>query len=144
MTEAMPRVEPTSQAHPPGWRRQIMLLFRLAAEQHTRGPGWRPRVSSRGALGSSEAGWPAALPSSAPLSLDCGISMLGAFEPAPTLLGGCVSTWTLDLADTGASVGTSFSLRLSWMTLMGRERRMGTQRGRPAFHRDAPAASQRS
>ena len=69
----------------------------------------------------------AGLPSSVPPSWDCGISILGACEPAPTLLGGCVSTWTLDLADTGASVGTSFSLRLSWMTLMSRERRMGTR-----------------
>lgn len=50
-TEAMPPAEPTSQAHPPGQTRQIALLFRLAAEQHTRGPGWRPRVSSRAALG---------------------------------------------------------------------------------------------
>ena len=107
-----------------------------------RGPGWRLRVSSRAALGSNEAGGPAALPSSPPLSWDCGASMLGACKPAPTLLGSCVSTWTLDLADRGASVGDSFPLLLSWMTLMGRERRMGTPRGRPAFHQEAPTASQ--
>lgn len=121
----VPRAEPTLEAHPLGRRRQKALLSRLAGQHRMRGPGWRLRVSSRAALGSNEAGGPAALPSSPPLSWDCGASMLGACKPAPTLLGSCVSTWTLDLADRGASVGDSFPLLLSWMTLMGRERRMG-------------------